>query len=72
MPYKDNSMDVIIFFEEIYYLPSAEKFISEYRRVLRNGGKVLIGEVRARKLIRVQQGIRFWRKSYMIKRRVRN
>lgn len=42
MPYKDNSLDVIILFEAIYYLPSAEKFISECRRILRNGGKVLI------------------------------
>lgn len=42
MPYEDNSMDVIILFEAIYYLPSAEKFISECRRVLRDGGKVLI------------------------------
>jgi len=42
MPYKDNSLDVIILFEAIYYLPSAEKFISECRRVLRDGGKVLI------------------------------
>lgn len=42
IPYQDNSMDVIILFEAIYYLPSAEKFVSECRRVLRNGGKVLI------------------------------
>jgi len=42
LPYKDNSMDVIILFEAIYYLSSAEKFISECRRVLRDGGKVLI------------------------------
>lgn len=42
MPYKDNSMDVIIFFEAIYCLPSTERFVSEYRRVLRDGGKVLI------------------------------
>lgn len=40
--FPDNSMDVIILFEAIYYLPSAEKFISECRRVLRNKGKVLI------------------------------
>lgn len=42
LPYKDNSMDVIILFEAIYYLPSAERFVSECRRVLREGGKVLI------------------------------
>jgi SAM-dependent methyltransferase len=42
MPHEDNSMDVIIFFEAIYYLPSAEKFISGCRRILRSGGKILI------------------------------
>jgi SAM-dependent methyltransferase len=42
LPYADNSMDVIILFEAIYYLPAAEKFVSECRRVLRKGGKVLI------------------------------
>jgi len=45
MPYKDNSIDVIILFEAIYYLPSVEKFISECRRVLRDRGKVLIATV---------------------------
>lgn len=42
MPYPDNSMDIILLFEAIYYLPSAEKFVSECRRVLRKSGKVLI------------------------------
>ena len=42
MPYKDNSMDVIILFEAIYYLPLVEKFISECQRILRDRGKVLI------------------------------
>ncbi len=42
MPYADNSMDVVILFEAIYYLPSAEKFVSECRRILRRGGNVLI------------------------------
>ena len=42
MPYKDNSMDVIILFEAIYYLSLAERFVSECQRVLRSGGKVLI------------------------------
>lgn len=42
MPYADNSQDVIIMFEAIYYIPSAEKFVSECKRVLRDGGKVLI------------------------------
>ena len=42
LPYADNSIDVIILFEALYYIPSAEKFVSECRRVLRKGGKVLI------------------------------
>jgi len=42
LPYKDNSIDVIILFEAIYYLPLAERFVSECQRVLRDEGKVLI------------------------------
>ena len=42
MPFEDNSFDVVILFEAIYYLPSAELFIDECKRVLRPGGKVLI------------------------------
>lgn len=42
IPCQDNSKDVIILFEAIYYLASAEEFVKECRRVLRNGGKVLI------------------------------
>src|ERR1035437_9187839 len=42
MPFDDNSKDVIILFEAMYYLPSAETFIGECRRVLRDRGKVLI------------------------------
>lgn len=42
MPYADNSMDVVILFEAIYYIPSAEKFVSECRRILRSDGEVLI------------------------------
>lgn len=42
MPYPDNSMDIIILFEAIYYLPSADKFVGQCRRILRDGGKVLI------------------------------
>ncbi len=42
LPYLNQSIDVIILFEAIYYIPSAEKFVSECRRVLRKGGKVLI------------------------------
>ena len=43
MPFADNSKDVIILFEAIYYIPDAELFVRECGRVLRpDGGKVLI------------------------------
>lgn len=42
MPFEDKSADVVILFEAIYYLPSAERFINECRRVLRGNGQVLI------------------------------
>jgi SAM-dependent methyltransferase len=42
MPFANESKDVVILFEAIYYLPSADRFVSECRRVLRPGGKVLI------------------------------
>lgn len=42
MPFEDNSFDVVILFEAIYYIPDAQKFVSECRRILRPGGKVLI------------------------------
>jgi SAM-dependent methyltransferase len=35
-------LDVVVLFEAIYYLPSAERFVRECRRVLRPGGKILI------------------------------
>jgi len=42
MPFENGSLDVIVIFEAIYYLPSAGQFAAECRRVLRRGGKVLI------------------------------
>ena len=42
MPFADNSKDVIILFEAIYYIPDAERFVRECKRVLRSDGKVLI------------------------------
>ena len=42
MQFADGSKDVIILFEAIYYIPDAEKFVSECKRVLRPGYKVLI------------------------------
>jgi SAM-dependent methyltransferase len=42
LPYEDDSADLIILFEALYYLPEPEKFVKECRRILRPGGKVLI------------------------------
>jgi SAM-dependent methyltransferase len=42
MPYLDASFDVVILFEAIYYLPDADAFMAEAKRVLRPGGHVLI------------------------------
>lgn len=42
MPFENDSADIIILFEALYYLPSAERFIEECRRVLRIGGQILI------------------------------
>ncbi|MDD2737012.1 MAG: class I SAM-dependent methyltransferase [Desulfuromonadaceae bacterium] len=42
MPFDNNSSDIIILFEALYYIPSAERFVVECKRVLRPGGKVLI------------------------------
>jgi len=37
-----ESFDVVILFEAIYYIPNAEKFIDECRRILRPGGMLLL------------------------------
>jgi ubiquinone/menaquinone biosynthesis C-methylase UbiE len=42
LPFSDRSFDVISIFEALYYLPNADKFFAECRRVLRPGGKLLI------------------------------
>lgn len=42
MPFRDNSFDVIIIFEALYYLPDPEAFARECQRVLRKGGYVLV------------------------------
>jgi ubiquinone/menaquinone biosynthesis C-methylase UbiE len=42
LPFANNSMDVIILFEAIYYVPDADLFIKECRRMLKPNGKVLI------------------------------
>jgi SAM-dependent methyltransferase len=42
IPCADASIDVVILFEALYYLPYPEKFFEEARRVLRSGGYLLI------------------------------
>lgn len=41
-PFESSSFDVIILFEALYYLPSADKFFDECRRLLRPGGIILL------------------------------
>ncbi len=42
MPWGDETKDVVVIFEAIYYLPDFGMFIDEARRVLRPGGMLLI------------------------------
>jgi SAM-dependent methyltransferase len=42
MPFADNSFDVVLIFEALYYLPDHERFFQECRRVLRPNGVLLI------------------------------
>ncbi len=42
LPCADRSLDVIMLFEAIYYLPSATRFVAACRRALRPGGQVLV------------------------------
>lgn len=42
MPFEDASLDVVILFEALYYIPDASAFVAECARVLRPSGKVLI------------------------------
>lgn len=42
MPFPNSCLDIIIFFEAIYYLPNATIFMEECRRILRPNGKLLI------------------------------
>lgn len=38
----DNSLDAILIFEALYYIPDAERFVAECKRLLRPGGCVLV------------------------------
>jgi SAM-dependent methyltransferase len=42
MPYEDQSADVVVIFEALYYLLNPDAFAAECRRILRPGGSVLI------------------------------
>lgn len=42
LPYKDNTFDVVLLFEALYYIPDAALFIKECRRILKPGGNILI------------------------------
>jgi ubiquinone/menaquinone biosynthesis C-methylase UbiE len=42
MPFKNESFDVVLVCEAIYYFPEIELFLKEVKRVLRNNGKILI------------------------------
>jgi ubiquinone/menaquinone biosynthesis C-methylase UbiE len=42
LPFEDNSFDVVILYEAIYYLSQPEKFVDESKRVLREGGVLII------------------------------
>lgn len=48
VPYPPASFDLIVMFEALYYLKSAEAFFLEVKRLLRPGGKLLISTVNCR------------------------
>jgi lipopolysaccharide/colanic/teichoic acid biosynthesis glycosyltransferase/2-polyprenyl-3-methyl-5-hydroxy-6-metoxy-1,4-benzoquinol methylase len=42
LPFDDQSFDVVLLLEALYYVPDAARFVKEARRVLRPGGVLLI------------------------------
>jgi SAM-dependent methyltransferase len=45
LPFADQSLDVVIILEALYFLPSADAFVSEVQRVLRPGGWCVISTI---------------------------
>lgn len=45
LPFPNNSFDVVILYEAIYYLTEPEKFIEESYRVLKKDGMLIVGTV---------------------------
>ena len=45
LPFPDGSFDLVVLFEAIYYLGHPEDFLQESRRVLRDGGMLLVSTV---------------------------
>jgi len=45
LPFPDASFDVVVLFEALYYIPDANRFFREARRVIRPGGALLISTV---------------------------
>ena len=45
LPFPEACFDVILMYEAIYYLPNAESFLKECRRILRPGGQVILCSV---------------------------
>lgn len=45
LPFEDNSFDLVIIFEAIYYFPIIQDVLDEVNRVLRKGGKLIISTV---------------------------
>ncbi len=45
LQYEDDSFDEVILFEALYYLSDPNQFLSEVRRVLSPGGKLIISSV---------------------------
>lgn len=42
LPFKDDSFDVIVLFEALYYLARPQEFVKECRRILRGNGTLLM------------------------------